>query len=153
MPCALKMDRFVIRTPIARSDQHGTLSDSDPEDGESLEPPSSKVLASSASSSSAMKSKTYKSKISYGSTKKIFVQYKNASFQHVLSRLIENSEIATAFPNLARLAAIVEVLPVTTAVVERSSMELDYKAGWVKIPWIVPCSYILRAQILFLSRQ
>ena len=47
---------------MARSDQHGTSSDSDPEDGEILEPPLSKVLASS---SSVMKSKTYKSKLSY----------------------------------------------------------------------------------------
>ena len=90
------MDRFVIRTPIACCDQHGTSSDSDPEDGESLEPPPSKVLASSASSSSAMKSKTYKNKI--------FVQYKNASLQYVLSRLIENCEIV-AIPNFGKVSS------------------------------------------------
>lgn len=56
----------------------------------------------------------------------MFMQYKSASLQHVLSRLLENNEMAAAFPNLARLAAILEVLPVTTAVVERtfSSMKL-----------------------------
>ena len=46
--------------------------------------------------------------------------------QQVLSQLLGNSDIAAAFPNLAKLASILEVLPVTTATVERtfSSMKL-----------------------------
>lgn len=58
----------------------------------------------------------------------IFVRYKDTSLQQVLSAMIGSgdSDIATAFPNLAKVAAIVVVLPVTTATVERtfSSMKL-----------------------------
>ena len=52
----------------------------------------------------------------------IFVRYKDSTLQEVLSTLIDsgNSDISTAFPNLAKVAAIVNVLPVTTATVERS---------------------------------
>lgn len=52
----------------------------------------------------------------------IFVRYKDSTLQQVLSTLIDsgNSDIATAFPNLAKVAAIVNVLPVITATVERS---------------------------------
>ncbi|KAI6649896.1 Zinc finger protein [Oopsacas minuta] len=50
----------------------------------------------------------------------IFLQYKGRSLQFVLSRLLGNGEIYAAFPNLAKIAAILEVLPVTTATVERS---------------------------------
>ena len=50
------------------------------------------------------------------------MRYKDSTLQRVLSTLIEsgNSDIATAFPNLAKVAVIVNVLPVTTATVERS---------------------------------
>ncbi len=49
----------------------------------------------------------------------------------------------TSFPNLARLAAILIVLPVTTATVERtfSSIKLsrlDFVTEWVKIHWNMP---------------
>ena len=51
-----------------------------------------------------------------------FVRYKGSTLQQVLSTLIDsgNSDIATAFPNLAKVAAIVNVLPVATATVKRS---------------------------------
>ena len=56
----------------------------------------------------------------------IFVQHRHSSLQQVLSTLLSSGDIAAAFPNLARLAAILIVLPVTTATVERtfSSMKL-----------------------------
>ena len=46
--------------------------------------------------------------------------------QQVLSTLLSSADIAAAFPNLAKLAAVLIVLPVTTATVERtfSSMKL-----------------------------
>lgn len=52
----------------------------------------------------------------------IFVRYKDSTLQQVLSKLIDsgNSDIATAFPNLAKVAAIVNVLPVKKATVNRS---------------------------------
>ena len=55
-----------------------------------------------------------------------FVKHKGSSLQHALSRLLGSSDIAAAFPNPAKLASILEVLPVTTATVERtfSSMKL-----------------------------
>ena len=40
--------------------------------------------------------------------------------QEVLSKLIGQGDIATAFPNLSRLAGIISVLPVTTCTVERT---------------------------------
>ena len=40
--------------------------------------------------------------------------------QQVLSRLTGSGDIAAAFPNLLKLAAILQVLPVTTATVERT---------------------------------
>ena len=51
-----------------------------------------------------------------------FVRYKDSTLQQVLSTLIDsgNSDIATAFPNFAKVAVIVNVLPVTTATVKRS---------------------------------
>ena len=50
------------------------------------------------------------------------MRYKDSNLQQVPSTLIDsgNSDIATAFQNLAKVAAIVNVLPVTTATVERS---------------------------------
>ena len=56
----------------------------------------------------------------------ILRQFKSRSLQDVLSKLINSGDISIAFPNLSNLAAIVEVLPVTTATVERtfSSMKL-----------------------------
>ena len=50
----------------------------------------------------------------------IFLQYKGRSLQFVLPRLLGNGEIYAAFPNLAKIAAILGVLPVTTTTVERS---------------------------------
>ena len=43
------------------------------------------------------------------------MRYKGSTLQQVLSTLIDsgNSDIATAFPNLAKVAAIVNVVPVT----------------------------------------
>ena len=56
----------------------------------------------------------------------IFVQHKGNSLQQVLSTLLLSADISAAFPNLAKLAAILIVLPVTTATVERtfSSMKV-----------------------------
>ena len=56
----------------------------------------------------------------------IFRKYIDCSLQTVLSCLTGSDDISTAFPNLVKLAAILEVLPVTTATVERcfSSMNL-----------------------------
>ena len=56
----------------------------------------------------------------------IFRKYRDSSLQSLLSCLTGSNDISTAFPNLAKLAAILEVLPVTTATVERSfsSMKL-----------------------------
>ena len=54
------------------------------------------------------------------------LRHKKSSLQQVLSALLSSITIATSFPNLAKLAAILIVLPVTTATVERtfSSMKL-----------------------------
>ena len=56
----------------------------------------------------------------------IFRQYKENSLNQVFLTLISQGDIAAAFPNLSKLAAIVTVLPVTTATVERTfcSMKL-----------------------------
>ena len=56
----------------------------------------------------------------------IFRKYRYSSLQTVLSCLTGNDDISTAFPNLAKVATILEVLPVTTATAERSfsSMKL-----------------------------
>lgn len=56
----------------------------------------------------------------------MLMQHKRSSLQQVLSVLLSNGSIRTSFPNLAKLAAILIVLPVTTATVERtfSSMKL-----------------------------
>ena len=56
----------------------------------------------------------------------MLVQHKRSSLQQVLSTLLNSSSIRASFPNLAKLAAILIVLPVTTATVERtfSSMKL-----------------------------
>ncbi|KAI6661012.1 hypothetical protein LOD99_13735 [Oopsacas minuta] len=56
----------------------------------------------------------------------IFLQYKGRSLQFILSRLLGNGEIYAAFPNLAKIAAILEVLPVTTATVEGVSAIRNY---------------------------
>ena len=54
------------------------------------------------------------------------LHHKKSSLQQVLSALLTNTSLASTFPNLAKLAAILIVLPVTTATVERtfSSMKL-----------------------------
>ena len=56
----------------------------------------------------------------------IFVQHKHSSLHQVLAILLNSADIIVAFPNLAKLAAILMVLPVTTAKVERTfrSMKL-----------------------------
>ena len=56
----------------------------------------------------------------------LFVQHTDSSIQQVLSTLLSSADLPAAFPNLAKLAAILIVLPVTTATVERtfSSMKL-----------------------------
>ena len=50
----------------------------------------------------------------------IFLQYKGRSIQFVLSRLLGNGEIYSAFPNLAKIAVILDELQVTTTTVDRS---------------------------------
>ena len=50
----------------------------------------------------------------------IFKQYSQRSLQDVLSTLTGKDDIKAGFPNLSKLAAILEILPVTTATVERS---------------------------------
>ena len=54
------------------------------------------------------------------------MQYKSSSLQQVLSGLIDSGDIAAAFPNLAKVASILEVVPVTTATFKHtfSSMQL-----------------------------
>ena len=56
----------------------------------------------------------------------IFKQYSQKSLQDVLLTLTGKEDIKAGFPNLSKLAEILEVLPVTTATVERSfsSMKL-----------------------------
>ena len=55
-----------------------------------------------------------------------FRKHRDSSLQTVLSCWTGSDDILTAFPNLAKVATILEVLPVTTATVERSfsSMKL-----------------------------
>ena len=50
----------------------------------------------------------------------VYSSLQNSSLNQVLSRLISQGDIAAAFPNLSKLhvAAIVRILPVTTATVE-----------------------------------
>ena len=48
----------------------------------------------------------------------MLVQHKRSSLQQVLSGLLNSSSIRASFPNLAKLAAILIVLPVTSATVE-----------------------------------
>ena len=50
------------------------------------------------------------------------MRYKDSTLQQVLSTLTDsgNSDTATAFPNLPKVAAIVNVLPPTTATIEHS---------------------------------
>ena len=50
----------------------------------------------------------------------IFIRYNDSTLQQVLSTLTNSGKLATAFPNLAKVAAIVNVSPVTTTTVERS---------------------------------
>ena len=54
------------------------------------------------------------------------MHHKKSFLQQVLSALLSSTTIATSFPNLAKLAAILIVLTVTTTTVERtfSSMKL-----------------------------
>ena len=59
--------------------------------------------------------------------RRIFLkEYKDSSLQQVFLTLTGNEDIVAGFPNLSKLAAILEILPVTTATVERtfSSMKL-----------------------------
>ena len=59
--------------------------------------------------------------------RRIFLkEYKDSSLQQVFLTLTGNEDIVAGFPNLSKLAAILEILPVTTAIVERtfSSMKL-----------------------------
>ena len=72
--------------------------------------------------------------------------------QTVLSCLTGIDDISTAFPNLSKVAAILEVLPVTTATVERSfsSMKLiktTIRSEMGKKPFIMLCAYGSKAQI------
>ena len=46
-----------------------------------------------------------------------FKQYSQRSLQDVLSTLTRKDDIKAGFPNLSKLAAILEILPVTTATV------------------------------------
>ena len=41
----------------------------------------------------------------------VYVQHKGSSLQQVLSTLLSSEDIAAAFPNLAKLAAVLIVLP------------------------------------------
>ena len=56
----------------------------------------------------------------------IFLHHKDSSLHQVLSVLLSSPDLSAAFPNLAKLAAILIILPATTATVERtfSSMKL-----------------------------
>ena len=46
----------------------------------------------------------------------VFTQYKSSTLQDVVTRLISSEDMSAAFPNLSKLAEILEVLPVTTAI-------------------------------------
>ena len=48
------------------------------------------------------------------------LHYEKSSWQQVLSALLSSTTIATSFHNLAKLAAILTVLPVTMATVEQT---------------------------------
>ena len=50
----------------------------------------------------------------------IFKQYKDSSLQQVLLTLTGNEDIVAGFPNQSMSAAILEILPVTTATVART---------------------------------
>ncbi len=56
----------------------------------------------------------------------MYLNHKRSHLQQVFSTLLTSSTTKTTFPNLAKLVAILIVLPVTTATVERSfsSMKL-----------------------------
>ena len=56
----------------------------------------------------------------------VFTQYKSSALQDVVTRLTSSEDMSATFPNLSKLAKILEVLPVTTATGERtfSSMKL-----------------------------
>ena len=87
----------------------------------------------------------------------IFLLYKGRSLQFVLSRLLGNGEIYAAFPNLAKIAAILEVLPVTTATVERSfsNMELlktRLRSRMSEETLDIVCAYVLKVLITYLIK-
>ncbi len=48
----------------------------------------------------------------------MYLNHKRSSLQQVFSTLLTSSTTKTTFPNLAKLVAILIVLPVTTATVE-----------------------------------
>ena len=68
------------------------------------------------------------------------------------STLLDN---AAAFPNLAKLAAVLIVLPITIAIVERTYIQqceadkdkASYVAEWVRVHWSMLCAFVLKAQI------
>ena len=47
-----------------------------------------------------------------------FVKHEGSSLQEDLSWLLGSSDLAAAFPNLAKLASVLELIPVTTATVD-----------------------------------
>ena len=60
------------------------------------------------------------------------LQNKKSSLQQVLSALLSSTTIATSFPNLAKLAAILIVLLVTTATVERTFSSMKLIKTWLR---------------------
>ena len=56
----------------------------------------------------------------------ILVQHKKSSLQQVLSTLLSSASITASFPSLAKLAAILIVLSVTTATVEWTFSRMNF---------------------------
>ena len=54
----------------------------------------------------------------------LFTKFKNQTAKDVTHALVSNSTLSSAFPNLATLAMIISVLPITTATVERSFSDM-----------------------------
>lgn len=54
----------------------------------------------------------------------MFSQFKSKTAKYVINVLLSNDTLTSTFPNLATLAMIVSVIPVTTCTVERSFSQM-----------------------------
>ena len=62
----------------------------------------------------------------------IFIQHKRSSLHQVLIVLLNSADIIAAFPNLAKLAAVLMVLTVTTATVEHTFNSMKLIKTWLR---------------------